>query len=281
MLASVIDGILDGGGEEDEPEAAAEGLSESEEEDGSEDEDGDEAAQEESDSEEGEEEEEEADEEAPAASVAAADPFSRSQLQKKAEAAATAAAAVAPGADQGRQRAEPEADATVFIRGLPLDVGKEQVFLKMKVGSREEVAWRLRACGGVGVPEELPGRRVLGAQAGQGTHSFLVHLLHTHVRTPMQVYGPVRSCRLVLDKDSGKLKGTAFVDFYRRASAQAAADACAKGRCAGRLAALHSVCWFRGRRLQGRVHQGSRGSPCSALCGGARLSAGARRAPEW
>lgn len=46
-----------------------------------------------------------------------------------------------------------------------------------------------------------------------------------------QAFGPVRSCRLVVDKDSGKLKGTAFVDFYKRASAQAAADACAKGRC--------------------------------------------------
>ncbi len=50
--------------------------------------------------------------------------------------------------------------------------------------------------------------------------------------SPMQVFGPVRSCRLVVYEDSGKLKGTAFVDFYRRASAQLAAEACAKGRCA-------------------------------------------------
>jgi RNA recognition motif-containing protein len=34
----------------------------------------------------------------------------------------------------------------------------------------------------------------------------------------------------VVDKDSTKLKGTAFVDFYRLASAQAAAEACAKAR---------------------------------------------------
>lgn len=48
--------------------------------------------------------------------------------------------------------------------------------------------------------------------------------------TPVQVFGPVRSCRLVLDKESGKLKGTAFVDYYKRASAEAAAESCAKAR---------------------------------------------------
>ena len=40
----------------------------------------------------------------------------------------------------------------------------------------------------------------------------------------------MRSCRLVEDKASGKLKGTAFVDFADPAAAAAAAAACAKGR---------------------------------------------------
>jgi nucleolar protein 4 len=34
----------------------------------------------------------------------------------------------------------------------------------------------------------------------------------------------------VVDKASGKLKGTAFVDYYTRAAADKAAEACAKGR---------------------------------------------------
>ncbi|KAL4452269.1 hypothetical protein ABPG75_007931 [Micractinium tetrahymenae] len=181
MLASVIDGILsddegeagsDGGGEDgsdDEEAGSEEEDSEGEEAAGSSDEE-EGSGDEEDDDGSGSEKEEEAAAGQPAAR--AADPFSRKQLQQK----AAAATAQDGDAQQQPQRPPPEEGATVFIRGLPLDVTKEQVFLKMKA------------------------------------------------------FGPVRSCRLVVDKDSGKLKGTAFVDFYKKASAQAAADACAKGR---------------------------------------------------
>lgn len=124
MLSSVIDGIL---GDSDDEAAEEEGSEEDDDEEGSEEE----GSEEEGSASEGEEEEEEAEEEA-AAYPAAADPFSRKHLQQKAAAAAGADAAAAQ--QQLRQRAEPEAGATVFIRGLPLDVSKEQVFQKMKVG---------------------------------------------------------------------------------------------------------------------------------------------------
>ncbi len=46
--------------------------------------------------------------------------------------------------------------------------------------------------------------------------------------------------RLVHDKGTKKLKGTAFVEFEQQADAQAAADACAKARCAASsLPTLH------------------------------------------
>ncbi|PRW57348.1 RNA-binding 28 isoform A [Chlorella sorokiniana] len=170
MLASVIGGILGGSDDEAEEEGSEE---EGSDEEGSDEElSGSEGQEGEG---EGSEDEEGSDSDADAAAettAAAADPFSRKRLQEKAAAAAEAGGDAA----QQRQRAEPEEGATVFIRGLPLDVSKEQVFLKMKT------------------------------------------------------YGPVRSCRLVVDKASGKLKGTAFVDFYKLASAEKAAEACAKGR---------------------------------------------------
>lgn len=138
MLASVIGGIL--GGSDDEAEEAGREEEEGSDEEGSggEDED-DEGSEEEADSEDEEGSDPEADVAAEPAS-AAADPFSRKRLQEKAAAGADAGA---DGAAQ-RQRAEPEEGATVFIRGLPLDVSKEQVFTKMKV--REGGAVWGRAC---------------------------------------------------------------------------------------------------------------------------------------
>jgi hypothetical protein len=75
--------------------------------------------------------------------AAAADPFSRKQLQEKAGAAA---AAGVPGGQQPG-RAPPEEGATVFIRSLPLDVTKEQVFTKMKVGWVGMLRWGCVECG--------------------------------------------------------------------------------------------------------------------------------------
>jgi nucleolar protein 4 len=69
-----------------------------------------------------------------------------------------------------------EDGVTVFIRGLPLDLVKDQLYSKMKT------------------------------------------------------YGRVRSCRLVKDKTTGKLKGTAFVDFVDTASAEKVTEVCSKWR---------------------------------------------------
>lgn len=53
--------------------------------------------------------------------------------------------------------------------------------------------------------------------------------------SPAQAFGRVVSCRLVVDKASGRLKGTAFADFADAESAQKAAEACAKARCGAGL----------------------------------------------
>ena len=131
MLSSVVDGILGGSGsegeedEEDEEEQGGSSEEEGEEESGSEagDEEGSEGEEAGSSDDDG------AGEAAAAGAPPAADPFSRKQL-----AAAAAGAADAAGAGAQRARPEPEAGATVFIRGLALDVTKEQVFTRMKVG---------------------------------------------------------------------------------------------------------------------------------------------------
>ncbi|GIL62659.1 hypothetical protein Vafri_16846, partial [Volvox africanus] len=46
----------------------------------------------------------------------------------------------------------------------------------------------------------------------------------------LEVFGAVKACRLVMDKASGKPKGTAFVEFREDGSADKAAAACARGR---------------------------------------------------
>ena len=48
-------------------------------------------------------------------------------------------------------------------------------------------------------------------------------------------------CRLVKDKGTQKLKGTAFVEYERLEDAQRAADACAKARSAPVLFQVHIV----------------------------------------
>jgi nucleolar protein 4 len=44
----------------------------------------------------------------------------------------------------------------------------------------------------------------------------------------MQKFGKVRSCRLVIDKATGRATGTAFVDFHNADSARGAVDMAAK-----------------------------------------------------
>ena len=46
----------------------------------------------------------------------------------------------------------------------------------------------------------------------------------------MERFGAVKSCRLVVDKDTKKLKGTAFVDFETTKAAEKAVAACSKDR---------------------------------------------------
>lgn len=73
--------------------------------------------------------------------------------------------------------------------------------------------------------------------------------LHENIqhRWPCQGQDPFSShdarlpCRLVKDKNTQKLKGTAFVEYERLEDAQRAADACAKARSAC-IAALMR-CW--------------------------------------
>jgi nucleolar protein 4 len=78
--------------------------------------------------------------------------------------------------DGAAKKAGPQPGASVFVRGLALDVTKDDVFLAMKS------------------------------------------------------YGYVVSTRLVVDKITGKSKGTAFVDYRYEDSAQKVVAACAKGR---------------------------------------------------
>lgn len=157
MLASVIDGILSS---DDEGDEAGDDVDAASGESGGSDEEGEASDGESGDSEdsgadsglqsaEDEGGSEEAEGDAEAAGVAqqgasAADPFSRKQLQEKATAAAAAGAA----AVQQPTRPPPEEGATVFIRGLPLDVTKEQVFTKMKVGGRRVQVLLLLCCPG-------------------------------------------------------------------------------------------------------------------------------------
>eukprot|EP00198_Chlamydomonas_reinhardtii_P010429 XP_001699766.1 predicted protein [Chlamydomonas reinhardtii] len=50
------------------------------------------------------------------------------------------------------------------------------------------------------------------------------------LQSRLELFGPVKSCRLVIDKASGKPKGTAFVEYREPEAASKAADACARGR---------------------------------------------------
>ena len=256
-----MDGLLQGSDEEEEEEAEAES--------GSNDDDDDEEEEEEEDASESEDD------------GGAADPLSRKQLRKGEDMQQAAlrrleqqqppahkpqkggaAAAAGEGAAEG-EAAEVPLGTTVFVRGLPLDVTKEQLYQKMKV--------RALAC--------LPGEGAIGGAAGQGRWRRelvgargararrLVPLPALPRHTPPgpvlphlpQTFGPLRSCRLVVDKASSKLKGTAFVEYYSAAGAQAAATACAKGRRA-------RMWWQRG----GGGAAGGPGRRGCGACGGGR-----------
>ncbi|KAL6779538.1 hypothetical protein ACKKBG_A12680 [Auxenochlorella protothecoides x Auxenochlorella symbiontica] len=94
--------------------------------------------------------------------------------------AAAGEAASSSSKDAGDEAAARGASAalvrTVFVRGLPLDASKEQVWTKL------------------------------------------------------QLFGRLKACRLVMDRDTGKAKGTAFVEFATEEGAQTAAAAAADAR---------------------------------------------------
>lgn len=46
----------------------------------------------------------------------------------------------------------------------------------------------------------------------------------------MERFGAVKSCRLVVDKDTKKPKGTAFIDFEEPSAAEKAVAACSKDK---------------------------------------------------
>ncbi|KAG7673445.1 hypothetical protein Ndes2526B_g03108 [Nannochloris sp. 'desiccata'] len=179
MLHSVIGNILGEGADSDEDEDmedAEEGDSEEEEEE----EEGvetlnDEEVEEKEESEEDEEE----DEHAPKG-----DMFSRKAIENSKSAPNAAVERLERRAEQftaaledgAAKKAPPPPGASVFVRGLALDVTKDDVFLAMKA------------------------------------------------------YGYVVSTRLVVDKTTGKSKGTAFVDYRYEDSAQKVVAACTKGR---------------------------------------------------
>ena len=87
----------------------------------------------------------------------------------------------------------------------------------------------------------------MGEACREGTHVRLIQLMpawHTKdwCRLPMThkvhhrlcvcfcVSKVCNACRLVKDKNTQKLKGTAFVEYERPEDAQRAAEACAKAR---------------------------------------------------
>ncbi|KAK9907300.1 hypothetical protein WJX75_001025 [Coccomyxa subellipsoidea] len=99
------------------------------------------------------------------------------------EAAAAGREAAAAGGETSAAERKDAVQATVFVRGLPLDV------------------------------------------------------LQYEVHERLSRFGKLKACRLVQDKGTKKLKGTAFVEFEQQSDARAAADACVRAR-AGQGAAL-------------------------------------------
>ena len=58
----------------------------------------------------------------------------------------------------------------------------------------------------------------------------MVNFALKDLQLKMERFGAVKSCRLVVDKDTKKLKGTAFVDFETTKAAEKAVAACNKDR---------------------------------------------------
>eukprot|EP00884_Botryococcus_braunii_P019055 jgi/Botrbrau1/5833/Bobra.0366s0015.1 len=76
--------------------------------------------------------------------------------------------------------------------------------------------------GGRGAGEVLPGTVFV--------RGLPLDVSSPEVQSRFESFGRVRSCRLVMDKSTGKQKGTAFIDYWSAADAQKAAAASARGR---------------------------------------------------
>jgi len=186
MLHSVIGDILGEGEDSDEDED----MEDAEEEDSEEEEgaqtlsDGESDEEDDKDDEEEEEEEESDEDEGEDELAPEGDMFSRKAIESSKSAPNAAVERLERRAEQftaaiedgAVKKAPPPPGASVFVRGLALDVTKDDVFLAMKA------------------------------------------------------FGYVVSTRLVVDKTTGKSKGTAFVDYRYEDSAQKVIDACTRGR---------------------------------------------------
>mmetsp|Transcript_2923 Transcript_2923/g.7844 ORF Transcript_2923/g.7844 Transcript_2923/m.7844 type:complete len:706 (-) Transcript_2923:173-2290(-) len=87
-------------------------------------------------------------------------------------------------------------------------------------------------------------KRAEGAEGGSGPvrsgpdylrktvflRNLPLDVLQPALRARMEVFGEVYMCRIVVDKATGKPRGTAFVEFEHPADAEKAAAACARGR---------------------------------------------------
>ena len=117
--------------------------------------------------------------------------------------------------------------ATVFVRGLPLDASQFALQDRMaRFGRVQACRWAdycLRPCDLIYLCICM-WQRVCVACGTRWQHTPSHPML-----LPECVGGPGR---LVLDKQTRKPKGTAFVEFEAPAAAQKAATACAKARCA-------------------------------------------------
>ena len=228
MLQSVVGGIL--GGSDDEAEAGAGGSESDEEMLGDDD------------------EEEAAAEEAEAEEEGQGDIFGKKGLAKTAGEQRRAVerlsgkaagikgrakkAAAGAGGEEGGDAAPSAPVGTVFVRGLALDTSRDQLFTKLKVRPLGQEGEREGALVVFGIQRiqllRLPATCVPACD--RSSHPPPLPSPPAPSPPPPQAFGPVKSCRLVMDKASERPKGTAFVDFYDQAAAQRAAEACARGR---------------------------------------------------
>ncbi|CAL5229018.1 g12263 [Coccomyxa viridis] len=84
-----------------------------------------------------------------------------------------------------------------------------------------------------GAPAEASAPTQDNVEATVFVRGLPLDTLQYELQDRMSRYGKLKACRLVKDKSTQKLKGTAFVEYERLEDAQRAADACTKARSGG------------------------------------------------